>query len=85
MEQQAIEAQVFKGDHVALVAEPLGSRQCAAGLCVRSRDCPGRSARTTDPDGHLPGRQQRGSLPQRAFDAATELVINWIRAGVARL
>jgi len=27
----------------------------------------------------------RGSLPQRAFDAATELVINWIRAGVARL
>ena len=27
----------------------------------------------------------RGNLPQRAFDAATELVINWIRAGVARL
>ena len=27
----------------------------------------------------------RGSLPQRAFDAATELVINLIRAGVARL
>src|ERR1051326_1273860 len=27
----------------------------------------------------------RGSLPQRAFDAATEFVINLIRAGVARL
>jgi D-alanyl-D-alanine carboxypeptidase (penicillin-binding protein 5/6) len=27
----------------------------------------------------------RGNLPQRAFDAATELVINLIRAGVARL
>jgi hypothetical protein len=27
----------------------------------------------------------RGSLPQRALDAATEFVINLIRSGIARL